>query len=206
MGFCPICGKDTDTTFCEEHTPNELEHKDVVVRLCECRKYFYRNQWLRFESVKNVAEKIAKDSIKGNARVNAFVDNEVVKKRFEIEVFKGGDKFLIQGKVQVEKCPVCSRIGSNYFEAIIQLRPHDDELVEFVYKQIEKEEHAFISKVVELKEGFDLYVSSNKFALKMGKRLSQSFKGETKISKTLHTRDKMRSKDLYRMTVCFRRQ
>ncbi len=42
--------------------------------------------------------------------------------------------------------------------------------------------------------------------MKMAKKLSQSFKGDLKSTRTLHTRDKQRSKELYRVTVCFRKE
>jgi len=205
MRFCPICGKNTEETFCEEHKPNDLEHKDIIVRVCDCKKYFHRNQWLKFDSLKKVAEKISKDCVKEKVNVNALIDEEIVKKKFEVEVFKGGKTFLIPAKLQIEKCPFCSKKGSNYFESTMQLRPRDEELLTFVIKQVEKE-NAFISKLDELKEGYDLLLSSNKAALKIGRRLKKSFVGELKTSSTLHTRDKQRSKDLYRVTVCFRRE
>ena len=48
-------------------------------------------------------------------------------------------------------------------------------------------------------------ISSNKFARALGKKMKKSFKGVLKESKKLFGRDKMKSRDLYRVTVCFRK-
>lgn len=93
---------------------------------------------------------------------------------------------------------------NQYFEAVIQLRPFDKEVIQFIENQIKKRDGVFISKVEKVKTGINLYISSQKFARTLGKRLKKSFKGELKITKTLHTRDKLKSKDLYRGTVLFR--
>src|SRR3989344_5989149 len=93
----------------------------------------------------------------------------------------------------------------NYFEAILQLRPATDEVVNFVKNEIENQDYVFISKIVELKTGIDIYLSSNNFAKGLGKKLKHRFKtGILKYSSTLHTRSKLTSKDLYRLTVSFR--
>ncbi|MEA3378763.1 MAG: NMD3-related protein [Nanoarchaeota archaeon] len=95
---------------------------------------------------------------------------------------------------------------NKYFEAVIQLRPYDEEVVRFIENQIKKRKNVFISNVIKLKSGIDLYISSQKFARTLGAKLKKTFKGEMKITKTLHTRDKLKSKDLYRATILFRLQ
>ena len=96
--------------------------------------------------------------------------------------------------------------NTQYFESILQLRPNKREILDFVKKQIDKKEKVFISKEINQKTGIDLYLTSNKFAITLGKLLKKRFKGTVKISKTLHTRHKQIGKLLYRVTVCFRLQ
>ena len=98
-------------------------------------------------------------------------------------------------KIPIEK--------SGYYQSILQLRPCKEEVINFVINQIKKN-NIQIGKKVELKEGLDLYLSSNKFTLALGKKLKKSFKGSLKISKKLFTRDRLTSKKVYRITVCFR--
>lgn len=204
MNFCPVCRKDVKETFCDEHRENELHYKDIVVRVCECKKYFRRNRWLPFNSLAKTTEKIAKDCIKEKVGIKSLVDEEIVKKPFELEVGFQGEKFIVPAKLQVERCPICSKMGTEYFESTMQLRPKRMDLLEFVRNQIEKDPHAFIANIDEKKEGFDLLLSSNKAALNIGKKLNKSFKGELKTSRKLFGFDKNRSKHLYRVTVFFR--
>ncbi len=91
-----------------------------------------------------------------------------------------------------------------YFEAIIQLRPKDNELLSFVHKQIAKGKNVYISNELHKKYGSDLYISSRKFAMLLGKKLKKAFKGKLITSRTLYSRDRQTSKGIYRVTICFR--
>lgn len=92
----------------------------------------------------------------------------------------------------------------NYYEAIIQLRPASPEVVNFVKGQIKNRENVFISKEVKLKTGIDLYISSQRLALAIGKKLKQRFKGTIKTSRALYGINKFSSKQVYRVTLCYR--
>lgn len=94
----------------------------------------------------------------------------------------------------------------DYFEAIIQIRPRDVEILSFINNQIKKRGNVFISKIVDKKEGVDLYISDQRFARSIGKKLKESFKGELKTSRKLHSRNMIKSKNIYRVTVCFRKE
>ena len=93
---------------------------------------------------------------------------------------------------------------SKYYEAILQIRPATDELVQFVIKYLEQRKDCQISNVEELKTGLDIYLTSQRVALALGKKLKERFKGILIISRQLHHRDKFTSKDVYRVTVLFR--
>ena len=91
----------------------------------------------------------------------------------------------------------------NYFQGILQLRNVGDEVVSFVHNQIEKRNDVAITKTVRFSNGFDLYMTSQKFVRILGKKLKESFGGELKVSSKLHTRNKQ-GRDLYRINVLFR--
>ena len=95
-------------------------------------------------------------------------------------------------------------IPNNYFEAIIQIRPYNEEVFRFLKKRIEKREGVFISKIIELKTGIDIYVSSQRFARRLGTDMKKAFKGELKVTRKLHTESRQTSRKLYRATVLFR--
>jgi len=91
-----------------------------------------------------------------------------------------------------------------YYEAIIQIRPNEQEVLEFVESQLKNRKDLFVSKVIKKKFGTDFYISSQKFARSLGKKLKEKFEGELKASKTLHGRDRQKSTLLYRSTICFK--
>ena len=93
---------------------------------------------------------------------------------------------------------------ADYYQAIIQLRPADPEVIRFLENSIANNGAVWIAKKIRLKTGIDYYISSNKFARSLGKKMKKSFKGVLKESTKLYSRDKHTSKDLHRVTICFR--
>ncbi len=97
----------------------------------------------------------------------------------------------------------------NYFEAILQLRnPYGDveDMMHYVIQRTKEkaQEGVFISKRKKTTNGFDLYLSSNSFAVEIGRELYRAFGGELKISKKTFSQHKLTSRVLYRVTVLFR--
>ena len=90
-----------------------------------------------------------------------------------------------------------------YYEAILQLRPFNKELIDFALEQI-KNSNCEIVKQEELKTGINLYLSSKRFAVTVSKKLKRKFPGTVKITRSILTRNRLTSKDIYRATVCFR--
>ncbi|MBI2175998.1 hypothetical protein HYU40_01440 [Candidatus Woesearchaeota archaeon] len=98
---------------------------------------------------------------------------------------------------------------AKYFESILQLRnPYGDveDMMHYVVQRTngKAQDGIFISKKKKVTNGFDLYLSSNSFAVEIGRELYRAFGGELKISKKLFSQHKMTSRILYRVTVLFR--
>ncbi len=87
-----------------------------------------------------------------------------------------------------------------YYEAKIQIRPNDPELVAFVKKEIEKNKIELIDEN-KLKEGLDLYITSSDFAVRIGKLFRNKYKIKPKVSKTLTGENKQIGKRIYKLTV-----
>jgi len=94
--------------------------------------------------------------------------------------------------------------NDQYFEAKIQLRPFNKKVYDFIVKQVSKRKDVLITNEVKLKTGIDIYSTNQRFARSLGKKLKDNFKGELKITRTLHSRDRLKSKLKYRATVLFR--
>lgn len=95
-------------------------------------------------------------------------------------------------------------MNQNYFEGVLQLRNPHGEVVRMIKNQINKNPGVFVAKEIPQPDGMDLYFSSNRFLLTLGRRLKKSFTGELKITRRIYTVDRMTSKNIYRVTVLFR--
>ena len=95
-------------------------------------------------------------------------------------------------------------MNPQYYEGILQLRNPNEEALNFIRNQFKNNKKAWISKQEKLKTGIDYYISSNSFLMALGKKLKKSFKGDLKISRRLHTQNRLTSKHVYRVTVCFK--
>ncbi len=92
-----------------------------------------------------------------------------------------------------------------YYEAILQLRPVKDEILDFINGILKGRNDVHISKVVDLKNGVDIYLDNQRFARgTLAQQLKRKFKGKLIITKTLYGQDRMTSRLLYRATISFR--
>ena len=92
-----------------------------------------------------------------------------------------------------------------YYEAVIQLRNPSPELINLINNQLRKSPDAFISTIIPLKDGFDIYISSQRFARNLGNKMKKAFKNsELKISRKIVTRNRQTSRDVYRAAVFFK--
>ncbi len=94
--------------------------------------------------------------------------------------------------------------NDQYFQGKIQIRPYNEEVINFMKKMIDKRNDILISKEEKLKTGMDFYITSNKAAKSIGLQLKRRFKGELKITRKLYGMDRLTSKKVWRLTVLFR--
>ncbi len=92
----------------------------------------------------------------------------------------------------------------DYFEGILQVRGADEELLEWIRRRIQKDGKANVAKEKDVRGGVDLYISDQKYLRSFGKKLREYRPGILKLSRRLHTTDRMTSKFVYRVSVMFR--
>ncbi len=90
-----------------------------------------------------------------------------------------------------------------YFEGVLQLRHPTEQILDFVYAQIQKDGRAHIAKEKVLKNGIDLFLSSQHYLQALGKKLKEKFGGVMVVSCRIQTCSHLTSKDLYRVSVLF---
>ncbi len=93
---------------------------------------------------------------------------------------------------------------NGYFEGILQLRNPSKEVLDFVWKLVEERNGVSITKAQRMPNGVDLYLTSQKFLQTLGKKLKSNFHGELKISSKLFTKNRITSKNVYRVNVLFK--
>ena len=91
-----------------------------------------------------------------------------------------------------------------YFEATLQLRNPTEEVLNMVHNAIDKRKNTWIAKEVKVKNGYDIYISSQRFTRVLGKRLKKAFKGKVVESRKLFSLNRQTSRLVYRGTVLFR--
>ncbi len=136
--------------------------------------------------------------------VEGSIDGRPVKTGADVEV-----------RIRKETCDVCSRMAGGYYEAIIQIRaqgrlPTGNELkrclrlVDEVMEKAEKagDRLAFVSDIMELPEGVDVYVGSTVAARQIARAIVDEMGGAIIESpKLVGARD---GKGLYRVTFSVR--
>jgi len=92
-----------------------------------------------------------------------------------------------------------------YYEAILQLRPAKKEILDFVIENVSRRNDVKISKINELKTGYDVYLTNQRYARgALASQLRRKFKGKLIITKALYGQHKITSRLIYRATVLFR--
>jgi len=91
-----------------------------------------------------------------------------------------------------------------YYEGILQLRNPNGDIIDFFQGLMSKRPEVFISKTVKLDNGFDIYLSSKKYVRQIGKKLQLKFGGELVVSAEHFSRDRITSRDVFRVSVMYR--
>ena len=208
--LCPKCGKHTKKIIeglCKgcHLTLNPLIIKDIKLQQCpNCGKFQVHNQWVATK-IGDLLKKIIEEKGKISFKIPVHSPAAKTKVKFNVTL-KGKQNIIIPAELAYVICPNCAKEHSTYFEAILQLRNPKSEIIDFINKALEKEKSkgVFLTKEEEVTNGIDYYITSKRFASKLGRLLKKKFKGELKLSPRLFTKDWLTSKDVYRLSVLFR--
>ncbi len=163
--YCIRCGKQLLSKkpvllLCEECSIKEKNEKKEEVSLVLCRECFRYRLGKRWYTPRIVSDNVEK-----------YIEN-IFNERI-VKIFRGGyeteNKVI---KLNYGICDECSRMHGGYYEAIIQLRGSND-FLEKEEKRIISMVHSsrmprnFISKIVKVKGGKDIYLGSKKIAYKI---------------------------------------
>lgn len=199
--FCPVCGKKSKgiciDCFSEK---NPIELMDIRLSKCACGNYLYRGNWSG--DVKDSVKKAVEKNITPPPEIkleNMQVLPEFKGDRIDLEIRIIGHyreehfkKTLYENiKIDKKECPDCSRTRSGYYEAIIQFRISRS-LNDF------NPNPRYISKIKKVRGGFDLYITSLKYARDMEREFEKSGFLVGESSKLVGRKN---GRDLYRISI-----
>jgi NMD protein affecting ribosome stability and mRNA decay len=173
---CPTCDRSSDDIsfigeFCEECVTNKLKTgmpDSATIDRCKSCERIRTNFGYEIPDKLSIKDAIGHSlGVKYNVSVKDF-DWKSATVRFNLEYQGESVSFEMPIKINVKKtmCIDCYRKTSGYFEAILQLRGPRD-LVDKMMARFMKfigERGAFSSRVDELDNGYDIYMSSKKIA------------------------------------------
>jgi NMD protein affecting ribosome stability and mRNA decay len=187
--------------------------KAVNLTLCSCNKCLEKNLWKPYTSLEElISKKIRQEIPKAKLFFKDIRMPGVPKEKKESEVIaKVKDKeHVVKVIIKLVKCEFCSKEGTDYYEAILQVRSLNSEIlekgVELLKRRVEnlRNKGVFINKVERVADGFDLYLTNKRVAQALGKELWETYGGVFKASPHLFTRNKQSSKNMYRLNVMAR--
>lgn len=168
MLMCPKCGKTNNEekfieSFCADCYEFRIKYpaREEFQKCKNCSLIFFRGEWQR-SNARRMNEYIIR-KCKGE-----FSDAELdLDRGFILFSIKKGERIhRIEKQIDIKfvnsVCVDCSRISGGYYEAIVQLRG-DEKKVSKYFRTLQNmlRRVTFISKIEEVKGGFDIYSGSS---------------------------------------------
>lgn len=197
--YCPICSKsDQEAPFhgelcssCAKSRMPQLPSAHVM--FCpKCHSLLDRGRKKRDATLSEEVIRLLKLK-----RSNAAFDEKTGEIEYDTE--HGRMKQAVLLHTQKTQCADCDRSGSQYFEAIVQLRGDGKKVEKMAGQLVRKlQQRTFVPKIAELHEGIDIYCGSRKEAIAS---LNSFALGFVRTEKLAGQRDGRR---LYRTTLLVR--
>lgn len=178
--ICPKCGASNKEktfvgAFCIDCANIKLEPpKKITIHVCkECNRIKIKKKWMPY-SIKAIESEI-KRLTKGEFE-DMVLNINTGELKFVIKV--EGNFIEVKKKINIKLiyglCNKCTGSRGGYYEGIIQIRMKEEKkadtakikrIADKLIKAINKE--SFVSKIVELKEGIDLYIGDKRKAIEI---------------------------------------
>jgi NMD protein affecting ribosome stability and mRNA decay len=164
--FCPICGKsDTEIKFygelCEP-CARERKTQFPTVRLTVCAKCGVLMDKARKKKTNTIKDEVTR--ILKLKKANVVYSDDMTSLEYDTPAGRISQSVLVL--ISKGQCAQCSRAGSQYFEAIIQLRGNPNKVEKMADRLLKRvQSRSFVPKIEELKEGIDIYCGSRNEAI-----------------------------------------
>lgn len=228
---CILCDKNeaVEHGLCSECLNKNFQvnvNGSVDITVCpKCESFKVGNRWYREGMKGRLATAIQKhlSGSRPNIDLNVISDSITINRiegriDFSVAIDNGHSSLItrsenIPSKILLNSCPTCNKVTGSYYEAIIQMRTFGtnyssiideamDRIDPFIINMENRSNDSFLSKIVRLPEGLDLYIGKKNDAVKMTKFLHENFFSEIKTTKKLAGRRE--GEDFYRYTFLVR--
>jgi NMD protein affecting ribosome stability and mRNA decay len=206
--FCPKCGKTIlKGSFCNECNPETIDYKQISIRLCPSGRYFAQGKWFTFNDLHEVSLKLVKQFVKQKVElIKGLEGNENLLAKpglsriLELEVEYKEKLFKIPVNVEITLSPAVAKVGSTYFEGILQLRNARTDVKEYVKNYAAKHE-VFINKIVDKGKDVDYFFVRKKQLQPLALKLMRNFGAVIDSNAQLFSRNRLTSKDIFRVNT-----
>lgn len=226
MAFCVECGREGPTLegvcaddFMKKHTLVRTPENIDLTRCAHCGKLHVAGRWIAatLEDVllDLIAAKAERDPHVGRVRYTYDLRPQdarnvavTVKASCTVGPWDLVTSFHTRVRIQNGVCPTDSKRAGKFFVGTVQLRADGRALTD---REVQRAQELvgrsasgaeFVSRVKDVRGGFDVLVSSNAFAKRLARDLARDLGGSVGSSATLHTQREGR--DQYRATYVVR--
>jgi len=193
--FCIKCGKPAtagnfcDSCFLKAHDLFSLKSR-ADMKLCDCGRFFYK-RWHEPDDdwIKNVV--LSCVSLEQGATAKTDILWKKTGNKYYVRVVATGkikpcktekiEEHQMIIVIKKSSCDRCTRISGNYYEAVVQVRPKDRQLLESVLEELNRKN---ISGVHETEHGYDIRLMNKKLAgnvIRSAKELGLAVKKSQKL-------------------------
>ncbi|MBW3015397.1 hypothetical protein KY330_03180 [Candidatus Woesearchaeota archaeon] len=229
MVKCPKCGKyEIMDRLCErcfvEQNPIVKGFKSMELEVCAiCDSFRLLGRWKSFEDFSVAVEEFVKSRTEFSKEaviemfktkfslppykrnvgvlVKAEIDLKVIGRVHENQKKSVSEDYLVPLTVKFVKCSKCSKLGTQYFEGILQVRNVNVKVLDFIDRELSKQKSKGIiaTQVKKVRNGFDYYLTSQTYTSTLGNLVFKRFGGDINSTAKLFTKDKLTSKNVYRV-------
>ncbi|HLH85743.1 MAG TPA: NMD3-related protein, partial [Thermoplasmataceae archaeon] len=229
--ICVRCGRNEaiERGLCESCLKDVVrirKHGNLDVIICpKCGSVRLKNSWIKSptgnEYRKEIESLIEIDNrgfkltvVPGSVELDPASSTVTFQPMIEGEKFHyKPERSSIEARITRISCPSCNKITGSHYEAILQIRstassntPLISEVFERALSIMDKmsgnSKLSYVSKVVRLKEGVDIYLGRKSDAEKLAKEISGEYFSQITVNKKLSGR--MEGYDTYRYTFLLR--
>ncbi|MFT4261094.1 MAG: NMD3-related protein [Candidatus Woesearchaeota archaeon] len=205
--FCPKCGKTiTAGTFCNDCKETDIEYKKISIQLCPSMRYFYKGKWTKFKNLRELTKKLVKQNINQKVELEKGLEQYElltkpgIKKDFEITIIHKNYVYPITIYIETTYSPTVAKLGSEYYEGILQVRNTRKEVNQYIKNYLQKNK-ILTNNIVEKKDSADFYFIDKKKLKKVALQVIKNYSGTLDLNEQLFSRNHQTSKDIFRVNA-----